>query len=333
MLAGIVLVAFLSPRQNPEPTIRIYQGSAIVRVDGREERVPLTAPVPKVPPIKVYRRNQFYAVWDSRGLTVRVGDRVQSWQLEDVAVSPRAQSVEEIRETLAKISSGERKKAVSGLSGSCRLGTVVYFLARWTDRSGETWLEALVSVDLAKDDLHPRLIGRFKGFSLGSRPIEELLRPVDGGVVTTTRVGGDWGRANYDVKTEKFRFERLGTNLQSITPRGLFTELNDLGLYVAGRIPTMETGRRLIAESRQPMRFIDDELPTVIAEAGQLRNGQTGAVLTVPTDSNAVRFGEYVIVYSPRVKPMVATLYSPKRWEQLATSEVLSAPSGEQPPN
>ena len=86
MLAGIVLVAFLSPRQNPEPTIRIYQGSAIVRVDGREERVPLTAPVPKVPPIKVYRRNQFYAVWDSRGLTVRVGDRVQSWQLEDVAV-------------------------------------------------------------------------------------------------------------------------------------------------------------------------------------------------------------------------------------------------------
>ena len=110
-----------------------------------------------------YRRDNRWAVWDDRGLTVRDGAKVMSKKLGGISVSPRAFAHDEIVNNLSLFKSKKRTKDSDSLSGSTRLGTKCYFVPRWTARDGNTWLEALVMVDLAEANPKPKFLGNFKG--------------------------------------------------------------------------------------------------------------------------------------------------------------------------
>src|ERR1051325_6044644 len=92
----------LSQEKAQPATIDLFQDSFIVRYNGKRAEVPLQVPRPK-PALNVsFRKNQNFAVWDDRGLTIRIGKQVKSLRLEEFAVSPRIFTKAEIQETIAK---------------------------------------------------------------------------------------------------------------------------------------------------------------------------------------------------------------------------------------
>jgi hypothetical protein len=319
MIVSAVLVSLSLAMSPPKarPTVELYQGFAVVREGLLVDRAPLMAPTIGPRLSVAYRRNDTFAVWDERGLTVRVGQRMNSTHLEDIAVSPRAQTVDGIKDTLAKIQSGDRQKGATALAGSCRLGTLAFFLVRWTDRQGDPWLEALVSVDLSKNSLHPRLVGRFDGFSAATQPIDQQLLAADGKLLVFTQNGKQWGRSTYAPDSDAFSFDALGAKLVSLSPEGYFVEKAEYGLYVAGQINRITLERRTFVESRNLLRFLDDLTPPLIAEPELLHNGGTGAVVPVPKDFGVVRVSDYVVVYTPSKKPTSALLYRAENWKLL----------------
>ena len=316
-MVSAVLLTVLQGKARPtaHPTIELYQGFAVVRDGLLVDRAPLIPAAP-APRLSVsYRRNETFAVWDERGLTVRIGKRIFSTHLDEIAVSQRAQTVDAIRDTVEKIRTGERQKSASALSGSCRLGTMAYFLVRWVDKQGEPWLEALVSVDLAKDNLHPRLVGRFQGFSTAALPLDQQLIPLDGKLTVFTRDTKDWGRASYEVASDSFGYDSLGAKLISLSPAGYFVEKAEYGLNVAGKIDRLTLDRRTFVESRNPLRFLDDLTPPIINEPGLVHNGGTGAVTAVPKDIGITRVSDFVVLFSPAAKPTSAYLYRAENWK------------------
>ena len=317
MMVAAVLLTMLQGKARPKalPTIELYQGFAIVRDGLLVDRAPL-APATPAPRLSVsYRRDETFAVWDERGLTVRIGKRIFSTRLDEIAVSQRAQTADAIRDTVEKLRTGDRQKGASALSGSCRLGTMAYFLVRWVDKQGEPWLEALVSVDLAKDNLHPKLVGRFQGFSTAAQPIDQLLVPLEGKLTVFTRDTKEWGRATYDVATDSFGFDPLGAKLQSLSPAGFFVEKAEYGLNIAGKIDRVTLDRQTYVESRNPLRFLDDLTPPIISEPGIIHNGGTGAVAAVPKDIGITRVSDFVVLFSPAIKPTSAYLYRAENWK------------------
>ncbi|MGV3617653.1 MAG: hypothetical protein ACO1SV_20195 [Fimbriimonas sp.] len=295
---------------------------------GREAwRVPAQPETPRPVLAVSFRKDQNYAVWDDRGLTVRRGTRTFSTYLPEIPTSPRAFPRAEILKTIDLLQQAKRTRNAAALSGAMRIGNDAYFLLRWEDTSGKPWAEALVKVDLSADDLKPKFLGRFEGLSVAYRPIDDRLVHLNGIPATVTRTADAWGMATYDPKTQKFGFRPMGAKLISLLPLGrseaLFVETTAYGTTAGGEVD-LETGRRQERfESRGNARFVDAVQPWfMVATRGtstQIRNGETGSEAPIPTGAGIVRAGAYVVVFTPYANPTSATLYEPERWKKLAT--------------
>ena len=156
------------------PTLEYYQDHFVVRRGVEAWRVPAHPPATRPVLAVAFRRNQNYAVWDERGLTIRRGEQVRHTFLPDVPTSPRLFEREEILNTVELIRAGKRKRDADSLSGAMRIGNDAFFLVRW-EEDGKPWTEALVSVDLSASSLQPKVLGRFEGVSVAYRPIDDRL--------------------------------------------------------------------------------------------------------------------------------------------------------------
>jgi hypothetical protein len=269
-----------------------------------------------------FRRNEDYAVWDERGLTIRHGDRSRSGRLEEVVVSPRFFSKAEIQETVKQIHAGRRTKAASALSGAVRSGRYAYFLVRWEDSKHRPWAEFLVRVLLGSNGLWPEVVGRFEGLSLGYKPIDDRLFVLGENLAVVTRQAQAWGIASFDPRTRAFEFRGLGNDLLSFMPTGrktaLYVERTRYGLVQAGRADLGSGERAPLFEARGNARFVDALRPLVVvsstADSARLHNAETGAEWTIPVDNGVGRIGSYILVWTPYASPTSATLYQPDRW-------------------
>jgi hypothetical protein len=273
-----------------------------------------------------FRRNENYAVWDERGLTIRRGDRVKSSYLPDIPTSPRAHSREEILKTIELLRQGKRERNAAALSGAMRIGNDAFFLLRWESSEGKPWTEALVKVDLSADDLQPKFLGRYEGLSVAYRPIDDRLFRLNGLPAVVTKTGDSWGVGTFDLKTQKFGYHPLGSKLASLLPlghdRALFVETTSYGTTTGGEVD-LESGLRSERfETRGNGRFVDAEQPWLMvtsrATGAKVRNGETGAETTVPIGAGVRRAGKYVVVFTPYARPTQATVYDPERWTKLA---------------
>ncbi len=308
------------------PTLEYYQDHFVVRKGRDGWRVPVRPPAPRPVLAVSFRRNRNYAVWDERGLTVRRGDKFLTTLLPDTVTSPKLFSRPELLKTIELLNTGARMRNASALSGALRVGTNAYFLVRWEEKGKGPWLEALFQVDLAGEEMKPKLLGRFSGLSVAFRPIDDRLFISAGIPSVVTRRANDWGVAAFNPRTQKFAFRRLGTRLTSLMPlartRALFVEQTAYGTTLGGEIDLDSGVRRERFESRGNARFIDSEQPWVMvtsrAPSAQLRNGETGSETTIPAGSGVVRAGPLVVVFTPYSAPTSATLYEPERWTELA---------------
>jgi len=304
-------------------TLTYFEKHFIVRDATGSESAPLKLPPEEARLSTVFRRNATFAVWDERGLTIRVGQRVKSFRLGDVATSPKAFTRDEIIDSLEAIRNGDRTREASALSGAARIGNDAYFLARWDDRAGSPWAEAIVRVDLSLRSPEPRFAARAPVLSLATKPIDDQVFILDGRVTYIARKGDHWGLEQLDPGKNRLTFDELGDQLLSYLPEragiGLFVERTSYGTTVAGRVDLKTRARKTLAESRMNMRFADGSEPVCLVlstpKSAELLDTASGAMMDLPPSCSLRRMEHGILIWTPADDPKKAWLYDPARWE------------------
>lgn len=270
----------------------------------------------------IEKKGGVFAVWDSRGLTVRDGDWSFTSRLDDAALSPRLFTPDEIRACRAMIGANQRKREATDLAGSVRIGDRAYWLARWRDAAGKPWLEALFEVNLAEPRPKPRLLGRLQGFAA---PTSNALGRYGDSVFAITRDGDAWGFAFYTPVTEGFGFLAKGDRLVSAERVSdeitLVAETTAYDTTVVRRLHLPSGQSRILAEIRGQVSFVNARPPIVdiTAPTGRfLRNLETGAEKRVSPGTPVRWVDGNVLVWSPAERPVSAVLWSPERWKPVA---------------
>lgn len=333
MLTTLLISATLAQAaQNPgaqttpiqAPALIVEANGFYVRALGKEHREPYELPTDAPDDKTTYRRDDAFAVWDARGLSIRHGTFTYHTRLPEVAVTPRLFTTAEIEETKVAIAKGDRKRDADRLIGSRRIGNEVYFWLAWLEKSGKTWLEVLTKVDLSHERPKPELVGRFDGFSLGLKPSESLMIG-EQSIVTLTRRGPEWGVARFGLDSKLFTFDPKGQGLaEGMALSGRTLLLSEVTTYNKTRIVRFDIptdSMRPVAEVAGKVSLVDGERPplgliqTNLGPA--LRNFETGVQMNLAADSVVRRTPAGVLVW-PKGKPLDAAVYSPERFLRLA---------------
>ncbi len=303
----------------------------VFRAGDKTNRAPLESAVyPKPastpwPPERVlFRKDAGYAVWDARGLSVRQGSWVFTTQLSEIPLSPKLFSREEISQTKLLIEGGARKAEASGIVGALRDGPRAYFLAKWDEAGGKTWMEALVSVDLTEEKPKPKLVGRFEGQSLDFTSGKSRLFIRGSKPSVWVRSNEHWGLAQYDPEGA-FVFEAIGDRpeaIEKVDERvGWFVGKTEYGSRILFRWDALTLNRRELIETRGTIRLMDERTPWIAVvhedEGSFLQNVETGGRVRLPANPGFRRTAFGVLVWSPAAKPTEATLYETTRWDAI----------------
>jgi len=319
--------------QTTPPALILDRDVFVVRGLGKEVREPVVRH--EEPESKAsYRKDDAFAVWDSRGISVRHGSFAYSSKLPEVALTPKLFTKEEIIANRDAIAKGDLAKEASALSGSRRIGDEVFFLVRWDDKAGKPWLEALVKVNLGLAKPKPELVGRFEGMTPGGVAVDDQLMVAPAGPQGTPvlsalvrKTDATWGLATYDRLEKVFAFKSFGSGLLKAFPISsrlvLAMEATDYGKVRVARVDLTTGSRRELAELPGSPAFIDAEAPPLVKVPTNLgfalRNLETGVQLNLP-DKPVVRRTQAGILVWQDGKPEGAALYSPERFLRLATA-------------
>lgn len=264
--------------------------------------------------------------FDSKGLGIRQGNAYGYSKLPSLAMTTKLFGNQEIAETKAKIASGERQAGFSALSGFEYVGSTLYLLLRWEEKSGLPWLEALVGIDMSQKQLQPKLVGRFDGLSFAKGIVDDRLDSWNGGLAAFTVKGDEWGLASITPENGSKSFASYGRKAAA-------ARLIPGGLKAIGMTPTsygttlvtlvdLATHRaRLASEVRGQIRGVVE--PNILhwREGSQnvFTNLETGAELRPTWDSVPVTTSLGLLVYSPSINPERASLYDPSSFRQTAS--------------
>lgn len=330
-LVGVLCCACTALAQE-SPTLRYANGTFIIRDSGKTLRVPAISGR-SLPNRVEYRKDEDYAVWDSRGLTIRKGARTKTSRLPDISLTPKLFSRDEIIANRELIAKGIRSKNADAVSGSKRIADKVYFLVRWDDKYGVPWLEALVEVDFANSDLQAKLLGKFDGLTTSNHKVDDLLFSDPGYLrIVGRRVDKAWGVSSYEVSAAKFSFKECGQDLLFIWRLGsqlaLVEERTSYDSKVLARLDVDNGASRPLREFQGSATLVSPENPVILRletpRADLVQNLDTSAELDIYQQETMVQAGGMVIVW-PRSDPTKAVLYDPKRWTRLATAAVVES--------
>lgn len=325
------LTAKPAPSAKGPSSVTLTGNAFVVHRGALNETVPIALAKKVAPKFVAFRRDKNFAVWDVRGLTIRSGEKVKSYRLPELAVSPKLFEHEEIRNNLKLIASGERTKNATALSGAKRIGNDVYFLVRWDDKSKQTWSEALVRVPLDADDLKWYLVGKFDGLSLATLSIDDQLILHNGFLAVIIRKGEEWGESFYSRNMKAFGFKKLGKNLAEFEPTkddgAMFVEKTSYGTSIGGLVDVEKQVRHELLEVRGTFKLLDGEHPMLALEPPMLRNAESGSEFALPKDAAVRRCVGGVLIFAPQAHPTSAVLYDPERWTPLARWSGKATPS------
>lgn len=328
-----ILVLTTTPAVQNEGEISIapHGREFVLRSGSKSDRVPLSPPAPRMPkpwPTEkvLFRKDAAFAVWDSRGLSVRQRSWVFTSQLTEIALTPKLFSKEEIEVTKRLLAEGKRRLAASGVVGAMRDGAVVYFLAQWRETDGRPWLEALVKVDLSDPKPKPQLVGKFGGMSLDLRPGKSRLFVRDERPCIWSKSETTWGLESFDPDTNVFDLKPVGGKADTIELGagriGWFVERTEHPSRILGRWDSVTLNRRDLVETRGTIRLLADRPPWIAVihedEGAVLQNLESGGRFLLPDSAGFDWCAFGVLVWTPREKPAKAVLYEPSRWAELS---------------
>ncbi len=323
MIHFALLACYAPVKQVDKTSLSYTQQTFVVRSATAVTTVPLL-PEPEQKTLSIaFRKDKTWAVWDERGLTIRVGEDVRSTRLDEISVSPRIFERPEILQTMAAVKDGSRKREATGLSGSRRVGNVVYLVPRWEDKAGKPWLEVLVRVDLTAIRPKPELLARFQGLSPARSPIDKWLRISAGRLSLPIQQAGKWGLAYFDPAAVRYDFKELGETLQFMSLEGNYIEKTAFGSFLVGKLDFEAPRVQLLAECKGPAKFVDQLAPGLVTseepDGSFLRNLSTGQMAEIAQKTSVRRVGNFAIVFSPTTSPNKATAYRVDTLQAVAT--------------
>ncbi len=318
-------LALLIAASQAQTSLQYYQGSFLIESSGFVLPVS-TQSQPAAPDFVRFRRGDTYTVWDKRGLAIRNGHWIYDTRFKELSVSPKLFSKDQIHANLEAAAKGQRFLEASALSGALRLGTDAYFVPRWIDKKGYTWLEVLVKVDLSVAKPKPELLGKFEGLTLASGSIDHRLFPLNEEPAAIVRRAGNWGVSVYDPVAEQFTYTNIGTRLRAYALLGdrdvAYIEAEQDELNRVGTANLATGDRTDVLEDRGAIRVLDDQRPlcAIVATPDKttLRNLETSAAMDLPANANVVRTLAGALVWWPQKNPKHALLLDPERWDGLA---------------
>lgn len=326
-LAYFLVILFAA--QSQAPSVELHGKNFIIRQNSGSVQISSEPGTPKKLDKIVYRKDANFAVWDSRGLTIRKGSHVRTTRLPDIALTRKLFTRDEILHTKELIATGTRSKQAFGLSGSRRIGHIVYFLPRWQDKDGGAWLEALVSVDLTDSALEPKLLGKFEGLSIATHKLDDRLF-VDNGLlaVVVRKPDNAWGIATFDSASANYDFKALGQDLAFYWPAGegeiIAEERTDYGSKTLARIDLKSGSRHIVHEFRGTVLQVSPLDPIIMRfsthEGEYLLNLDTGSELRIPKNAEAKAARGLVLVWMPD-SPDQVKLFEPTRWIVVGKAE------------
>ncbi|MER3413319.1 MAG: hypothetical protein C4341_03600 [Armatimonadota bacterium] len=230
-----------------------------LRHDGTTEVVRFFPPRPATR--KAFRFEDRWAVWDRRGLSIRVADRVRTFRLTDYVLHPKLWSRDEIVKTKALIDKGERNLEPSACAGAVQVGAQTFWIFQWSDKKGLVWMEVPLSVDLSEDVPRPKLFGaepwrlelrtsRTAGPFVGSSL--DAIGP--GIIVAGTFDDGTWGLASISegnteyrrVETERVRSSIIHGGRVYYATSGTPTRIRSVDVITGERLDVTEAPTHMV---------------------------------------------------------------------------------------
>lgn len=254
--------------------------------------------------------------FDAKGLGIRQGAAFGYSRLPSLAMTTKLFGNAEIKETKEKITSGVREAGFSALSGFEYVGSTLYLLLRWEEKNGTPWMEALVGIDLSKQQLQPALIGRFDGMSYATGRVDDRLEFRDGRLAAFTVKGTEWGMASIVPENGAKTFTSFGPKAASARPipggsKAIGLSPSGYGTTLVTLVDLGTSAWRMAAEIRGQIRGVVE--PNVLhwREGSQnvYTNLETGAELRPGWDPVPVHTSLGLLMWSPSVNPDKAFLY------------------------
>ena len=181
----IVFAAFLAGAIQAEPTLS-YSNRIFTINDGDTVHTVALDQIqmvmnPTADSMKV-EIGESVITFDNRGLGLHYADKGGYTGLPAYTNTRKLWTVEEIQSNVALINEGMRSDRLNAISGYELIEDDLYILARWDDKNGDPWLEALVQVNIEEDTPALNLLGRFDGFTFAKGPVSDVLVNIDGNV-------------------------------------------------------------------------------------------------------------------------------------------------------
>ncbi|MCG9895092.1 MAG: hypothetical protein MH204_06420 [Fimbriimonadaceae bacterium] len=310
------------------PGLTMENGRLVVSSAGQRIEVP----VRRFEPPSIYPADRLTLTFAGRKVTFERGGmiidqngRPARSSLPDLAMTTKLHGNAAIAETRRKIASGERQAGFTALSGYEYLGTTLYLLLRWEERSGEPWLEAVVALPMDSERVQPRLLGRFPGFSYAQGNVDDRLDFHSGFLALIGRRDGQWGLARMNPSTTETSYSPFGPAVDGvrISEGGGhaygFRSANGLTSVIEADLIRLQS--RLVAEVEGTVRRIvwPFFLETREGTAPVLRNLRTGAVLRPRWGSQYEWTSAGLLVWSPELEPDRAQLLDGSDFRTLAS--------------
>jgi hypothetical protein len=335
------LLSFLALACQASPvSLTFRDGAFLVGGSGNVSVVPVRQAPSETPGLD--RKNQRWTsrvadsvlTFDTSGLTIVRGGQRSVTRLSSVPTSGKVATKESNEALLKLVADGVRRLEVSAMSGVEILESKVYLLARWEDKDGQTWLEALMVIDLAEPRPLARLIDRLPGGSFAAGVVDDVLASQDGELWALYKKGSQFGMA-------RFKLDQPGppatvmfgpvVERARISPTGRFVWAHSStrhGTVVIGFVDMESDGYIEGAEVRGRVAgFFEPAVAKVRTSAGTiLVNLATGAQWQAPSDCAVRQTPAGLLVWAPPSGPKRAALHDPHgrilaTWVQAAPAQ------------
>lgn len=308
------------------PTLTYFEENFIIRNGSVKVIAPLKllSTSPKL--VSPFRKDNTFAVWDDRGLSIRHAGNLRSTTFPDFLTSPKAFTRAEIKKNIADLAAGHLHRRASALSGAQRIGDHVYFLVRW-DRRGSPAYEGLFRINLRDKPPVPQFIARAHALSGSTHAIDENLFVWHGNLAYFASRPDRWGLVELPKEGNHLRFTTLGNTLLTIhrtdQQQVVFTETTVYDTTIAGSLSMDNLRRKILCEGRTRMRFADQSSTDFVvlstSDGAVLQNTWSGIQTRLPSNSSLRVTAEGVVVWSPISSPTQAWLLDRERLATLAT--------------
>ncbi|MDI9636704.1 hypothetical protein QPK87_09795 [Kamptonema cortianum] len=263
--------------------------------------------------------------FDHYGVGIRENNKLSTSTYPEIATTSKLFTKDEADEINRSVAREERTLDLAALSGWEKVGSKAYLLLRWEMKSGEPWLEALLELDLSTRTPIAKLLGRFEGFSYARGRVNDKLVHENGELLVLTRIGEDVRVCAYSIAKGEFRYESVGQGIGDLK----LIEGSQFGLCI-GKSPAGTVLVSLIDRKRAQIREAAEVRGTILGayapsllhffdgSSYHLRNLDSASELNVPKDCGIASAGDGVLIWTPKVRPMSAGLYSPSSFRLLA---------------